>query len=73
MWFKVSYIHITFVMLIQMIMDFHMCLKVLHLSVLSSNSFQVPKCCIYFNLCISLNLQNPIHVKAIWINNAHVV
>jgi hypothetical protein len=29
------------------------------------SSFQVPKCCIYFNLCISLNLQNLVHVKVI--------
>jgi hypothetical protein len=35
MWFKVSYFHTTFVVLIYAIMEIYMCLKVLHLSVFS--------------------------------------
>jgi len=34
-WFKISYLHTTFAVLIYRIMDFHMCQKLLHLSVLS--------------------------------------
>jgi hypothetical protein len=36
------------------------------------SSFQVPKCCICFNLFMFLSLQNLVHVKAIWISNAQL-
>ncbi len=36
MWFKVSYLHTTFIMLIYVIINFYTCLKVLHLNVLSA-------------------------------------
>ncbi len=47
MQFKVSCLHTTFTMLIQAIMDFHMCLKVLHLSVFSSLTMTYLKACLH--------------------------